>query len=124
MLATQDYDKFIFRNDNRDINWNHVQALVRSFRQYPDWHLSPINVTPDFEIIDGQHRLHAARILNAEFFYVIDYNFESSKISNLNRHQKNLNQADYVKTLQQMVIHITKNFKDFRKNINFRFLFA
>jgi hypothetical protein len=47
-------------------------------------------------IIDGQHRLEAARILNVEIYYIVSDDVDRLDISKLNSNQKNWNAMDYI----------------------------
>lgn len=67
---TKDYDMFVFRNDNREkINQAHVKRLAQSIKSRNLLELRPITVNDKMEIIDGQHRLLAAKLLGCEVFY-------------------------------------------------------
>ena len=70
--STSDYDIFKFREDNREkIDYNHVKRLVLSITQKNLLELRPICVNRKMEIIDGQHRLLAAKELGVEVFYEV-----------------------------------------------------
>src|SRR5208283_2271794 len=79
-MKTDDYDNFKLKEDNRSINPNHVKKLIESINQHNDLHLHPIIVTPEMEVIDGQHRLMAARKLEIPIYYLVDENYDPLKI--------------------------------------------
>ena len=59
VYSTKDYDAFKFDDGNRNINPAKVKNIVRSFHeeQLP----VPIVVDKAMTVLDGQHRLQAAR---------------------------------------------------------------
>lgn len=93
---TKNYDMFKFRNDNRlkVDNW-HVNGLVDSIRRQNMLEFRPILVNGDMEIIDGQNRLRAAKILGVDIYYQIKQDLEAKDIIILNAHQKNWVMGDY-----------------------------
>lgn len=67
---TKNYEMFVFRDDNReDINQAHVRALVESIRSLNLLELTPILVNEKMEVINGQHRLLAAKELGVDIYY-------------------------------------------------------
>lgn len=72
-LVTNNYDLFKFREDNREsINQAHVKRLADSIKARNLLHMRPIIVNAGMEVIDGQHRLLAARQLDVEIHYKIE----------------------------------------------------
>ena len=61
MQETKDYGKFTFLTANRPIHRGHVNKLKKSLTEYGFLDSQPITVTPDFRIIDGQHRFIACK---------------------------------------------------------------
>lgn len=62
MEATKEYDKFNFIGFNRDPDDSHVKELQSSMEQFG--FLNPVTVTTDWKVIDGQHRILAAKNLD------------------------------------------------------------
>lgn len=82
---TTEYEKFKFRADNRaQINQSHVQLLIRSIKTKNLLNLRPILVNQEYEIIDGQHRLLAAKSLGVPIYFDVEENLKSSDIISLN----------------------------------------
>ena len=82
---TKDYDIFVFRDDNRDkIDQSHVLKLRNSILSCNMLELKPILVNSNMEIIDGQHRLLAAKSLGVEVYYQIEDDLDSREIILLN----------------------------------------
>lgn len=70
MPKTNDYSKFKFRKDNRDkIDFQHVKRLVNSIKEKNLLQFQPVLINADWEILDGQHRILAARELGVEVYY-------------------------------------------------------
>lgn len=71
IYSTTDYGIFKFDQMNRVVNPNRVRQLVGSMR-LRGFINEPIKVTPTMIIIDGQHRLEAAKIAKVAVRYFID----------------------------------------------------
>lgn len=69
---TKNYDMFVFRQDNRQIDKQHVRRLKESIEARNLLDMRPISVTKEYEILDGQHRLMAAKELGVEIYYKIE----------------------------------------------------
>ena len=80
LYKSNEYSKFKFLEYNRNIIRKHVDRLKEELEKRDDLHLKPIIVTPDKEIVDGQHRFTAAEELGLYFYYLIDYEFHSDKL--------------------------------------------
>lgn len=116
---TEDLSIFKFREDNRAIDPTHVRKLVASMEGQNDLHLNPIIVTPDLEVIDGQHRLTAARELGYPVWYVIDENYRPEKMIGLNTTQKSWRPEDFLK---YWIAHGRTDYQklhDFHRDIGF-----
>lgn len=68
---TTNYSKFNLSSTNREINEAHVRDLVSSISETNLLPHNPIVVNADYEVIDGQHRLEAAKRLGLEIFYTV-----------------------------------------------------
>src|ERR1700742_2697053 len=87
--STNDYTIFKKSPSNRDIEDPHVRSIMASISIKDMLHLRPILVNSNMEVLDGQHRLEAARRLNAKIYYQIETKSEDADIILLNAHQKN-----------------------------------
>lgn len=109
---TRDYDKFIFRDDNRSqIDQAHVKKLINSIKSKNLLDLRPIDVNSDFEIIDGQHRLLAAKELGLEIYYNVKNDLKSEDIIRMNI-AKPWTNKDY---LNFYVKHDNEEYKKFQQ---------
>jgi hypothetical protein len=93
---TKDYDLFTSFTSNREVDDKHVDQLVRKIQKKNLLALRPINVDSKMRIIDGQHRLEAAKILSEYIYYLISDDVNQEDISNLNSGQKNWNTMDFI----------------------------
>ncbi len=67
-----DHDRFRVLPDNRPVSRSHVQSLVHSFQENPTLiKLRPILVNENMEVVDGQHRLEACKVLEIPVPYQI-----------------------------------------------------
>ncbi len=93
---TSDYELFKFREDNRDfINQSHVKRISESIANKNLLHLNPIVVNKEFEVIDGQNRLLAAKMLGVPIYYLQSEDLEVRDIIALNISQS-WGQMDYL----------------------------
>lgn len=93
---TKDYDIFIFRDDNREkIDQTHVGRIADSLRSRNMLDLKPILVNEKMEIMDGQHRVLAAKEAQVEIFYQIERAITPQDMLKLNL-SKNWTISDYL----------------------------
>jgi len=93
---SKNYEMFIFRDDNREkIDQTHVRKLMHSIEMRNLLEFRPIVVNEKMEVIDGQHRLLAAKALGIEIYYEIQKNIEITDIIPLNV-AKNWTFSDYL----------------------------
>lgn len=84
-MKTNDYDIFKFRVDNREkINNFHVRKLAERMKIKNLLHARPIMVNAEMEVIDGQHRLLAAKSLGIEVYYEIQKDLKPEDIIAMN----------------------------------------
>lgn len=72
-----DYDKFKFVKYNRNICQKNLAKLIKLNEERGRFHLFPIVVDKELNIIDGQHRYEASKQLSVPIHYVIDTEDES-----------------------------------------------
>jgi hypothetical protein len=95
MKSTKDYSLFKDICSNREIDSKHVNKLIRAIESNNLLHVNPIIVDDQMRVIDGQHRLEAAKKLKLEIFY-IKAGVSRKDISVLNSNQKNWTGMDYI----------------------------
>src|SRR5215469_12497290 len=96
ILKTSDLSIFKNVSFNRDKNKKHIQDVVKIIKKENLLHLHPILVNNEMEVIDGQHRLEAAKDLGLEIFY-IKSNLSYDHILTSNLIQKNATLIDVIK---------------------------
>lgn len=94
--STDNYDKFKFCEFNRKIDKNHVKKLLTSISSNNLLEFCPILVDNKMQIIDGQHRLMAAKELNLPIYYQIKEDAVDEDIVLLNASSKRWSLEDYV----------------------------
>lgn len=94
---TKDYEMFKFRADNRAIIPSHVNKLKISIQNRNLLEYRPIEVNSDMEVIDGQHRLTAAKALGLEIYYVVRHDLIDGDIITYNAFAKSWGLEDFFK---------------------------
>ena len=93
---TSKYDIFKFRY-NRDLDNANLRKIKNSISTNNMLEFRPILVDSEMYVIDGQHRLEAAKQLNIPIFYEVNHEAEDRDILLLNENQKKWGNIDYVK---------------------------
>jgi len=63
----------------------HLKELEKSIEKKNNLSIHPIIVNSDFEVIDGQHRLAAAKNLGVDIYYIVSDHINTSDIITMNR---------------------------------------
>lgn len=93
---SDDYSIFKKFQSNRLINTNHQKKLVSAIKLKNMLHLFPIVVDGEMQIIDGQHRLAAAKELNLPIYFVVDDEVNKADIAMVNNNRKSWTARDYI----------------------------
>lgn len=88
MESTKDYSIFKKILCNRKVEEGHVLKLMRSIKFKNLLPSRPMLVNSDLGVIDGQHRLEAAKRLGLEIYYNVDEEAEDEDIFIYNETQK------------------------------------
>ena len=115
VLYEKNYTKFTLFDNNRDINETHVEELIASMRK--SGQLMPVVVTPDKEVIDGQHRLKACEKLGIPVSYVINSAGDAKQIAVMNNTQKGWKNKDFLKHFSHNSHHNCSEYKKVEKFI-------
>lgn len=91
---TNDYAMFKTLNGNRVLNKLHVSRLMESFKT--SYLLSPILINQHNQIIDGQHRFEAAKLLGLPINFIICNDYGIKEVQILNTNTKNWKKEDYL----------------------------
>lgn len=97
MNETKNYEMFKTYPGNRPINATNLENLIFSISNKNLLPERPIVVNESFYILDGQHRLEAAKRLHLPISYVTKEGGGFRDIILLNSNQKNWNLEDYLR---------------------------
>lgn len=93
---TEDYKKFNILIGNRNIDKYHLKKLKNAIEKNNQLHLHPIIVNKNFEVIDGQHRLEAAKSLGFEIYYIKSDSVNDEHVVESNVNQKPFEVENYI----------------------------
>ena len=93
---TLDYSIFQNYTTNRDVRMGHVADLVNSIETRNLLYTQPITVNEEYFVIDGQHRLAAAKSLGLPIYYIVCPGLTERDIPRLNSVMKLWLMADYL----------------------------
>lgn len=119
LQQTTDYAQFKLRADNRPICKGHVMKLKDQIAYSNDLHLHPLIVNEEMEVIDGQHRLIAAKELGVPVYYIMDTDFDPQKMIAFNITQKRWNPDDYMNYWKEQGREDYKQFEYFMEDVGF-----
>ena len=94
--STIDYKIFNLIDGNRKINKSHISSLKKSILENNLLHLRPILIDKNNNILDGQHRFHAAQELELPLYYIQCDSENYKEIISLNQNQKNWKLINFV----------------------------
>ena len=121
VYKTYDLSMFKSIDGNRVPNLLHVKRLAESIRFY-GMKCNPILVNEQMEVIDGQHRLMAAKETESFVYYIIVNGYELKDVHTLNLNQKNWSKKDFMDGYANMGIESYIKLREFIKkndDINF-----
>ena len=96
IYKTCDYDLFKIFPYNRSIKERHLHALIDRIKHKNRLDIHPILVTSDYEVIDGQHRLSAAKALKLPIYYIVDYDYEIKDLICIQTNRVGWSTADFI----------------------------
>jgi len=118
---TTDYEKFKTYPGNRPIDQSNLDAIMSSILTKNLLPERPIIINEQNYVLDGQHRLEAAKKLNIPICYVIKKGGNFNDIILLNSSQKNWKLEDYLRLFSEgEKMHEYILLKDFMKRHNLR----
>lgn len=117
VYSTKDLEMFKTISGNRVPNLQHVRRLVESIKQY-GMKCNPILVNEKHEVIDGQHRLLAAKETNSEIYFIILKGYGLNEVHTLNLNQKNWTKVDFLNGYADMGIKSYVELKKFHEKNN------
>lgn len=111
---TNDLSIFKILDGNRIPNLNHIRRISASMKENGVL-MNPIIVNEAYEVIDGQHRLAAARENNKGVYFIVAKNYTLKEVHTLNLNQKNWNVKDYMEGYAKMGVKSYIKLKQFYK---------
>lgn len=121
VYKTNDLSIFKQIDGNRVPNLQHIRRLADSIRVY-GMKCNPILVNERMQVIDGQHRLMAAKESESFVYYIIVNGYSLNEVHTLNLNQKNWSKKDFMDGYANMGIESYIKLRDFiNKNDDFGF---
>lgn len=112
VYKTDDLSIFKTIDGNRVSNLQHIKRLADSIRIY-GMKCNPILVNEKMQVIDGQHRLIAAKEVGSFVYYIILNGYTLSEVHTLNLNQKNWTRKDFMEGYANMGIESYIKLRDF-----------
>jgi len=121
VYKTNDLSIFKQIGGNRVPNLQHIKRLTDSIRVY-GMKCNPILVNEKMEVIDGQHRLMAAKEAESFVYYIIILGYDLKEVHTLNLNQKNWSKKDFMDGYADMGLKSYIKLRNFaEKNNDFSF---
>lgn len=117
VYKTSDLSIFKSLDGNRIPNLQHVRRLSESIKQN-GMKCNPIIVNENLQVIDGQHRLLAAKEAKSFIYYIMLKGYNLNDVHTLNLNQKNWTKKDFMYGYADMGIESYVNLKRFVENNN------
>ena len=116
VYRTSKLDVFNIIKGNRPPNPQHVRRLADSIRTNGMMQ-NPIIVNENLDVIDGQHRLLAAKDSSSVIYYIIMEGYGLKEVQELNINQKNWSKKDFLESYADMGLESYVKLRNFmRKN--------
>lgn len=94
--VTDDYKIFRRIKGNRQLSKSHIKNLVKVFEKDKNvLAYDPVLVNEELEVIDGQHRVEAAKLAKAPVYYIIYKGLKLKDVQALNSNTKPWTPMDY-----------------------------
>lgn len=114
---TNDLTRFKIMGGNRIPNLNHIRRIKSSMNENGVL-MNPIIVNQMYEVVDGQHRLAAAKESKKGIYYIIAKNYTLKEVHTLNLNQKNWTVKDYMHGYANIGVIPYIKLKNFYENNN------
>ena len=121
--VTTDYSLFRQLKGNRQLNMVHVIRLDESILKYGMLEVDVI-VNEDFQVIDGQNRLQAAKNAKSPVFYKIVNGYGLREARILNENMSKWNKREHLESYCELGNPVYIQFRDFLKEYKDHFGFA
>lgn len=117
VYSTKDLEIFKTISGNRATNLQHIRRLKASIEHY-GMKCNPILVNEKYEVIDGQHRLMAAKETKSKIYFIIINGYSLREVHTLNINQKNWTQSDFLEGYANMGVESYVKLKKFYEKNN------
>jgi hypothetical protein len=98
IFETRDYSLFKYMKGNRHVDKKKIHRIRKSVEEdglnYFQW--CPIMVTPDMQVIDGQHRLKVCEQLNLPVYFVVVPGFNLKQVPAINNNVSKWKDQDFL----------------------------
>lgn len=94
VYRSTDYDKFKIIGENRNINDSNLNRIKESFNEQQLMSITIVNER--MEVIDGQHRLEAAKELGLPVFYIVCQGYGLREVQLYNTTSKKWDRSDFL----------------------------
>jgi hypothetical protein len=93
---TNAYDMFKLLKCNRKLSADHVLKIKKSIAARNMLEFRPVLVDSEMNVLDGQHRLEAAKLLGVPIWYEVQEDGTTDDIINFNAFQKSWGHMDFI----------------------------
>lgn len=114
ILSTKTYSMFKYIGGNRDIDEKRVLSVMDKMKNFPDT-VAPAQCNEKFEIIDGQHRLEASRMLGRPFYYYIVKGATIETVRAINDHDPRWSTGEFVNSFSSTGNKDYEKYEEFEK---------
>ena len=112
IYETKDLGKFHLMHGNRPPNPRHIENISKNINEF-GMLLQPILVNEKLEVIDGQHRLLAAKKSKSKIYFIIVNGYNIGQVKALNLNQKNWTNEDFLHSYADLGIDAYITLLDF-----------
>ena len=103
IYITTDYDQFVFRSANRDVDMSHVNRIATNMKK-EGWQGAPIEVSENngkLQIEDGQHRYMACKMTGTPVHFMVVKAKSIYDVAKQNSMKKGWRGSDYIKAYSE-----------------------
>jgi len=118
-METKDYSKFKLLSSNREVKDSVVKKIIASIKEWGVIPGRPVLVDKDFNVVDGQHRLEALKVLNLPVQYEVIEGDIIAKTMALNSSQAQWQLIDYIKSFADQGVDCYRKLLKFEEKYKF-----
>lgn len=103
MQTTTNYKEFKTLEGNREVDMAHIKRLAETMSLYPELAKAiPVLVNEKMEVIDGQHRIEALKLLERPITYLVIEGADLGSVHTLNTVVKRWTPRDYAESYAKL----------------------